>query len=268
MNICMKMTTFALLVGQLMILLPTLTSSFTTQPNYVSTSPPFFATNQFPEPFTLQQKTRNNLHVMKASSSTVSEGGSPRQLLSRGMQKFKEGDIQGSIDLFDAVDRSAPDGSLRPYLWQRGISYYYADQFQEGSDQFRLDVKVNPLDVEEIVWDIACQCRIDPDVFPPPTMLSLPKGKKDRRKIMGTVYSLFRGEAMEQDLAVAGHSGSATDEFYSLFYLGLYSEARGNMGKAESYMKTAVASSYATGFGSGDYMTYCARVHCKLRGWT
>ena len=131
----MKMTTFALLVGQLMILLPTLTSSFTTQPNYVSTSPPFFATNQFPEPFTLQQKTRNNLHVMKASSSTVSEGGSPRQLLSRGMQKFKEGDIQGSIDLFDAVDRSAPGGSLRPYLWQRGISYYYADRFQEGSDQ-------------------------------------------------------------------------------------------------------------------------------------
>ena len=62
-------------------------------------------------------------------------------------------------------------------------------------------------DVEEIVWDIACQTRMDPTTFPPPTMMSLPKGKKDRRKIMGIVYSLYRGEAMEMDLAKAGHEG-------------------------------------------------------------
>jgi len=50
------------------------------------------------------------------------------------MERVKEADIQGSIDLFDAAD-SSTGGMLRPYLWQRGISYYYADRFEEGSNQ-------------------------------------------------------------------------------------------------------------------------------------
>jgi hypothetical protein len=156
---------------------------------------------------------------------------------------------------------------LRPFLWQRGISYYYQDKFAKGSEQFRYDVKVNPLDVEEIVWDIACLSRLQPDTVPPPTMMSLPKGKQDRRKIMSTVYALFRGETTEHDLAVAGHGGNISEAFYALYYLGLFCESRGETGKAESYMKAAVGTQYATGVGSGDYMTSCARIHCMLRGW-
>jgi len=68
---------------------------------------------------------------------------------------------------------------------------------------------VNPLDAEEIVWDIACQNRLrqtDPDFVV--KKMALPQGKSDRRKIMRTVYSLFRGDgATEHDLAMAGHSG-------------------------------------------------------------
>ena len=60
---------------------------------------------------------------------------------------------------------------------------------------------------------------------------------------------------------------SISDEFYSLFYLGLYCEIRNEASKAETYMKAAASSDYATGQGTGDYMTSCARVHCKLRGW-
>lgn len=64
-----------------------------------------------------------------------------------------------------------------------------------------------------------------------------------------------------------GTNCSITDEFYSLFYLGLYCEIRGETAKAETYMKAAAASKYATGPGAGDYMASCAKVHCKLRGW-
>ena len=96
------------------------------------------------------------------------------------MELFRKGDIKGSIDKFDA---SVPPGS-QAYLWQRGLSYYYADEFAKGSKQFRDDVLRSPLDVEEIVWDIACLLRMDPTEFPPPTMMSLPPGKKDRRPIM------------------------------------------------------------------------------------
>ncbi|KAL9180174.1 hypothetical protein ACHAXT_008144 [Thalassiosira profunda] len=193
---------------------------------------------------------------------------SPRALVQKGMQAFKAGDVSSSLAFFDQADAALPDGSLRPYLWQRGITLYYLDQFKEGSDQFRLDVSVNPLDVEEIVWDIACQAR--EGKYPTKDrMLALPTGRKDRRKIMSTVYALFRDDdgATEFDLREAGHDGNVADEFYSLFYLGLYCEARTEMTKAERYIKAAASSKYAVGPGINDYMTSCAKVHCKLRGW-
>ena len=61
---------------------------------------------------------------------------------------------------------------------------------------------------------------------------------------------------------------SIADEFYALFYLGLYCEARGETSKAASYMQQAATTEYATGVGRGDYMTTCARMHCTLRGWS
>jgi hypothetical protein len=51
-----------------------------------------------------------------------------------------------------------------------------------------------------------------------------------------------------------------TDEFYSLFYLGLFAEVRGEPEKAQAYMKRAVQTEYANFMGRGDYMTACARV--------
>lgn len=192
------------------------------------------------------------------------------------MQSFRDYDVPSSLAYFDRADAAVSDGSLKPFLWQRGISYYYLDRYKEGSDQFRLDVSVNPLDVEEIVWDIACLARMENDEgegggaskFPPERRMALPAGRKDRRKIMSTVYSLYRGDGMmEYDLRKAGHEGNISDEFYSLFYLGLYCEIRNETTKAETYMKAAASSAYAMGNGAGDYMSSCAKVHCKLRGW-
>jgi hypothetical protein len=58
----------------------------------------------------------------------------------------------------------------------------------------------------------------------------------------------------------------SADEFYALFYLGLYCEARGEPTKAEAYMRKASQTQYAQ--FSGDYMASCAKVHCQLRRWT
>ncbi|KAL7530934.1 hypothetical protein ACHAWF_003565 [Thalassiosira exigua] len=215
------------------------------------------------------------------SSSTALRASlleTPTSLVRRGMTSFRDGDVPSSLSYFDRADASVPDGSLRPYLWQRGISYYYLDSFEEGSEQFRLDVSVNPLDVEEIVWDAACRARLENAKgrdrgggrarYPPEGLMALPERRKDRRRIMGTVYSLFRGDgATERDLMTAGMDGNVSDEFYALFYLGLYCEVRDEPGKAEAYMTAAARSTYATGRGADDYMTSCARVHCRLRGW-
>lgn len=195
-----------------------------------------------------------------------------RQLVAQGMEAFRRGLIEDSIAKFDA---SVPPGTPA-YLWQRGLSYYYNDDFAKGSHQFRDDVLRSPLDVEEIVWDAACLMRLETTLqqqqshvtFPPPNMLALPPGQKDRRPIMGTVYRLFRGEATEHDLAQVGHRGGPADEFYALFYLGLFNEALGQNSKAESYMRSAATSTYAKAVGSRDYMVDCATVHCQLRHWT
>lgn len=56
----------------------------------------------------------------------------------RGMNVFRQGGIDESIELFDRALEVDP--SVRPYLWQRGLSLYYANRFQEGAQQFRDDV--------------------------------------------------------------------------------------------------------------------------------
>ncbi|GFH61724.1 hypothetical protein CTEN210_18200 [Chaetoceros tenuissimus] len=209
------------------------------------------------------KKKKTNLYAISPSSSSNNDpysNMSPRQLVSIGMNEFKQANIHKSIELFDLADSLVPNSALTPYLWQRGISLYYNHDFQQGSLQFRYDVKVNPLDVEEIVWDIACQNQLqlqNPEYEI--KKMALPQGQKDRRRIMSVVYNLFRGDATEAELAKAGHEGNPSDLFYALFYLGLYCESIGEISKAEHYMKEAVKSEYAN--GRGDYMTSCARVH-------
>lgn len=107
-----------------------------------------------------------------------------RYLVSQGMESFRRGRVTESVDLFDQADSLVPDGSLHPYLWQRGISLYYVNRLQDASDQFRSDVKVNPNDVEEIVWDIAAQLRLRPSDFPVSTQMTLPPGARERNKVM------------------------------------------------------------------------------------
>ena len=47
----------------------------------------------------------------------------------------------------------------KPYLWQRGLSLYYAERFADGSEQFSADVAVNPNDTEETIWNFLCVAR-------------------------------------------------------------------------------------------------------------
>ena len=150
-----------------------------------------------PHPAKYQWKS-DSLHKVLATT-----GGSPltsfdsqdralaRQYIQNGMESFRNGDVSKSIEYFNAAEQN--DKSITPYLWQRGLSYYYNQQYEKASQQFRIDVSVNPYDVEEIVWDVASQLQsyqnqnlegTTETIFPIPNQLSLPPGSKDRRKIM------------------------------------------------------------------------------------
>jgi tetratricopeptide (TPR) repeat protein len=65
----------------------------------------------------------------------------PKAYIRRGMVNFKLALVSQSIQDFDRAEKLAP--TLSPYLWQRGLSFYYAERFEEGAAQFELDLSVN-----------------------------------------------------------------------------------------------------------------------------
>jgi len=100
-------------------------------------------------PHVSRHQSRQANHQLNMLSSVLNTE-SPRQIVLQGMQRFRQADVPGSIELFDKAERL--DTSLRPFLWQRGISYYYANRFQEGSDQ-----------VNDILWNL-CKVSIHSEV--------------------------------------------------------------------------------------------------------
>ncbi|RLM94024.1 hypothetical protein C2845_PM08G12980 [Panicum miliaceum] len=76
----------------------------------------------------------------------------------RGMQLFRQGDVAGSLAEFDKAVEMDP--RQKQYLWQRGLSLYYLDRFEEGAEQFRLDVAANPNDTEESIWCFLCEAQL------------------------------------------------------------------------------------------------------------
>ncbi|KAJ0079808.1 hypothetical protein Patl1_22332 [Pistacia atlantica] len=76
----------------------------------------------------------------------------------RGMLLFRQGDVLGSLVEFDKAIELDP--RQKAYLWQRGLSLYYLDRFEEGAKQFRLDVAQNPNDTEESIWCFLCEAQL------------------------------------------------------------------------------------------------------------
>ncbi len=181
----------------------------------------------------------------------------PNAYIRRGMVKFQLAKIDESIDDFDTAEKLDP--RLKPYLWQRGLSYYYADRFAEGAQQFEIDLTVNSQDVEETVWRYLCMARLAGVTEARHHLLTV---KNDPRRIMGSVYDLFAGNCTADDVLNVGKAEGLKGLFYSHLYLGLYYEAENNMALAQEYIVQA-----ANKYKLDDYMWSLAQVHKNLRGW-
>ena len=175
----------------------------------------------------------------------------------RGMVYFKLGKIAASIQDFDHAEKL--DIQITPYLWQRGLSYYYAERFAEGAKQFETDLTVNAQDVEETVWRYLCIARLSGVTEARNSLLPV---KNDPRKIMKSVYDLFAGNCTIDDVLNVGKLGGLKGKFYSHLYLGLYYEAENNLELAQEHIVKA-----ADEYKIDDYMWYLAVVHKQLREW-
>lgn len=72
-----------------------------------------------------------------------------RGYIQRGMVYFKLAKIAESIQDFDHAEQLNP--TVKPYLWQRGLSYYYSQQYQLGAEQFEIDLTVNS-QIDRLSW--------------------------------------------------------------------------------------------------------------------
>ena len=179
----------------------------------------------------------------------------PNAYVRRGMAQFKSANITESIQDFDKAEQLDP--RIQPYLWQRGLSYYYAQRFEEGAQQFEIDLTVNAQDVEETVWRYLCIAQSKNSSEARKTLLPV---RNDRREIMRWIYDLFAGKATPE--VVLAMARGSREEFYAHLYVGLYYESSRSIELAKTHIIKATSD-----YELDDYMWHLARIHQQLRGW-
>ena len=201
--------------------------------------------------------------LMLLAAMTVGENeglDSARGYVSRGMQRFRDNQIEKSIEDFDQAAKLEP--RIAPHLWQRGISLYYAGRFKEGREQFDSHQAVNPHDVENAAWHFLCVAK-EKDVEQARKALIKIDTRKDTRVPMTEVYELYAGRGSEETvLAAAKRDGSERARMYAHLYLGLYHEVTGNEKKARDHLQQAAAAKL-----QDHYMHDVAKVHLRQREW-
>jgi tetratricopeptide (TPR) repeat protein len=195
--------------------------------------------------------------VQRLTRALARDPRNPQLFIQRGMASFQLGNIAASIDDFDRAEGLNP--ALTPYLWQRGIAYYYAERFEDGAKQFEVDLTVNGHDAEETVWRYLCQAQVQ---GPHAARHALLPVRDDSRPVMRWVHQLFAGTSDPEHGIAQYRDSGRRERFYSMLYVGLYFEAEQDPECARHYI-TRAADMHVT----EDYMGWVAIVHQHLRGW-
>jgi lipoprotein NlpI len=175
----------------------------------------------------------------------------------RGRERFRLGQFGSSAADFDRFLQVRPEQRSR--LWERGISCYYADRFQDGAEQFAAYQEFDNSDVENAVWHVLCLSRLEGLAEARKKMMRV---KFDARIPMMAIYRLFLGELTPEDVLRDVQSRQLSDstrkvaEFYARLYIGLYYEAAGQDQRAREFL-SAAAKTYRV----NHYMWDVARVH-------
>jgi lipoprotein NlpI len=179
----------------------------------------------------------------------------------RGEWKFRLGRVADSIEDFDRAIVLRPD--IAPHSWQRGISYYYAGEYEKGARQFEFHQTVNSNDVENAVWHFLCVARwkgLDE------ALRRFIPIRGDPRVPMMQVHALFAGNGRPEDVLSAAAAGDPPPRdlhermFFAHLYLGLYFEGIGEPEKSLDHIRQSVER-----YPAPHYMGDVARVHLKLR---
>lgn len=193
---------------------------------------------------------------------TAAHAQSSRDLVQQGQALFYEAKISESLAAFDKAIELKPE--VQPYLWQRGLSLYYANKFKEGREQFEVHQTVNGNDVENAAWHFLCVARLEGVGGARKNFIPI---EGDSRVPMKEVHQLFAGkvspDAVLKAAETAGDESTRKNQLcYAHLYLGLFYEAMKDDAKAREHMLKA-----AKDYAMPHYMGETARVHLKVRGW-
>ncbi len=179
----------------------------------------------------------------------------PRLYISRGMLYFKLGRLIESLKDFNKAEQLNPQ--LTPYLWQRGLTYYYLKKYAKAARQFELSLSIHSQDIEITLWFFLCIAQLED--FDSAQKNCLLKVKDDARPYMYHIYSVFAGKYQIDSLTnVNGHC-DRYHLFYTNFYGGLYYEVQKNPTQSVSLIDKAI------NYDISDYMWHVARIHQNLR---
>ncbi|MCB1077773.1 MAG: hypothetical protein KDM64_08100 [Verrucomicrobiae bacterium] len=198
-----------------------------------------------------------------AAPNTPQEAIRASALQRRGAERFFDAKIKESIADFDAYLKLRPQED--PYHWQRGISYYYADEFEKGKAQFERHQTVNPQDVENAVFHYICAARAPGG--------SVEKAREtfitidsDPRVPMKEIWAVYAGQGTPEAVIQAAQTGNPSDDelrnrlCYAHLYLGLYFEAAGDAKQSAEHIALAAGK-----YRMDHYMGKVAQVHARLR---
>ena len=177
----------------------------------------------------------------------------------RGCENFRAGKIKESVSDLDKHVELDPKAESRQ--WERGISYYYAGQFEKGAKQFELYQTFHDQDVENSTWRYLCVARSEGVAKARENLLPI---SDDRRVPMMQIYDLYRGKLKPTDVLEAAEAGEPSKAalnqqlFYAHLYIGLWHEAAGEKELAKKHILQAEQHKI------GHYMWDVAHVHADL----
>lgn len=178
----------------------------------------------------------------------------------RGSCNFMRARFADSVADFDRYLRLRPEKANGH--WRRGISLYYAGEYDQGKKQFEGYEKVDTNDVENAVWHFLCVAKKEGMKQARTKILAI---GKDRRVPMMEVYDLFKGKYKPEDVLAAAEADRLSEMqrkprlFYAHLYLGLYHDLLGDLKKAREHLALAAGK-----YKIDHYMGEVARVHHEL----
>lgn len=187
------------------------------------------------------------------------------KLVQYGTKSLLQGRFKASKWAMDCAIYLRPE--IAPTLWQRGLACYYAGSYEEGASQFEADTEVNGNDVEEVIWNFLCRCKLQGYKDASAAGFLPLSSPSDLMPPMAEVLKLFQQKMCPADVLLASvdrdgiplKSYNGTSALaYAHFYIGLYFEVQGRLAEAEEHLKKAAA------FQNPDFMGKMMAVHYQL----